>query len=312
MSGTELHSPKSKWIRCISASGTLRGLAIEATDLVQAMVDLHGLEGEHAQYLGEATIAGLMLASGTKPGERINLNIQGDGHEQVAIIDAYPNGKLRGYSVPRERTRVSSAVLDSQIGPWGAGLLSVLRTKGTEGEQPYIGTVPLVTGHLAKDLTFYYFQSEQIPTALGILVLTEGKEVRAAGGFLVQVLPGATQAEITDLERHATDMGGLAVDVLLEKNPTALLGRLFQEHAFQILEERELGFRCECSAERVERAIALVGVFELASMLEHDKGASVRCDFCAKDYKIPEKRLSEILEQATARAVRAAEEKGKK
>src|SRR5688500_7563750 len=113
----------SRWTKCISSKGNVRAVAIQATDLVQVMSDRHKVEGELIRSLGEAVIGGLLVASYCKQGERVNLNIQGSGQIRQALIDAYPEGHVRGYVIGREGVFKG----DGTEGPWGAGLLSVLR-----------------------------------------------------------------------------------------------------------------------------------------------------------------------------------------
>jgi molecular chaperone Hsp33 len=185
------------------------------------------------------------------------------------------------------------------FGPWGDGLLSVLRTKTGDRERPYIGTVPLLTGYLAKDLTFYWHQSEQIPSAVGIAVSVDGKRVVAAGGFLVQALPGASDAELRAIENHINEIQSLAKELTRTDNPTVLLSKIFQSEPFLLLEEKALHFNCVCSRERVERALCLVGVDELRDMIAKDGGASVRCEFCTKDYKFDASKLNDLIVKAT-------------
>ena len=173
------------------------------------MVDLHGLEGDVAQSLGEATVGALMIGSYCKQGERVNLNIQGSAFIKQALVDAHPDGTVRGY-VTERHFNPGQVETTRNFGPWGDGVLSVLRTKTGERERPYIGTVPLLTGYLAKDLTFYWHQSEQIPSAVGIAVSVDGKRVTAAGGFLVQALPGASDEELRVIEAHINEIQSLA------------------------------------------------------------------------------------------------------
>jgi molecular chaperone Hsp33 len=275
-----------RWIKCISTPGNIRGVAIQATDLVQAMADRHALKGMGARGLGEAVIAGLLVASYCKQGERINLNIQGNGYYKQALIDAHPDGTVRGYVI--ERPDAGEIMKQAQeIGPWGSGLLSILRTKGEERKQPYIGTVPLLTGHLAKDLTFYWVQSEQIPSAVGLAVELDGDKVAAAGGFLIQALPG---------EQHSQDLSSLVERVTRTADPLMLLGQIFQSTAFIVVEEKALQFSCNCSWDRVERALTLVGAAELKSMLAEDNRATVRCDFCNKEYEVSAEALERLIE----------------
>jgi molecular chaperone Hsp33 len=285
----------SRWTKCIAAQGGIRGVALQATDLVREVSLLHGLKGQPAQHLGEAVMGAILIASYCKAGERINLNIQSTGTVRQALVDAHPDGTVRGYVIPSESLPEDGG----ERGPWGEGLLSVLRTKGAEKEQPYIGTVPLVTGHLAKDLTFYWMQSEQIPSAVGLAVLTSPSgDIEAAGGFLVQILPGAAPAEVRAIEQHIQEIQSLATEVARKQEPVYLLSQIFQSTAFVLVEEKPLELRCTCSWERVRRALTLVGAAELRAMLSEDREASVRCDFCTKEYKVDAAGLEKLIQNA--------------
>jgi molecular chaperone Hsp33 len=289
----------SRWVKCISGKGNMRGVAIQATRLVQEMVKIHGVRDEAANSLGEAVMGALLLSSYCKGTERINLNIRGSGRVRQALVDAHPDGTVRGYVI--ERTEGEPDWGDG-LGPWGKGMLSVLRTKGSGNEAPYIGTVSLVTGHLAKDLTFYWVQSEQIPSSVGLIVKMKDGLPVAAGGFLVQVLPGATAAEIKAVEQHIHEMGPLIETIAEHENPTLLLSQIFQDTSFFLVEEKPLEFRCSCSWERVNRALALVGAIELKSMLEEEGKASIRCDFCTKQYNLDKHGLEGLIAIAEGRA----------
>lgn len=288
----------SQWIKCIATHGNIRGVALEATELVQQVVEMHQVKGDVAQALGESIVGALMIASYCKAGERVNLNIRGSAFIQQALVDAHPDGAVRGYVVERE-FKPGQIETTQNMGPWGDGVLSVLRTKIGEREQPYIGTVPLVTGYLAKDLTFYWLQSEQIPSAVGIAVNVDGDKVITAGGFLIQAMPGATPQELQEIEKHINEIQSLAGRLKTDKDPVHLLSQIFQSTAFVLLEEKELRFECNCSQSRVERALALVGVAELRDMLEKQQGASVRCDFCTKQYAFNEEQLTKLIDSAS-------------
>jgi molecular chaperone Hsp33 len=284
-----------RWVKCISTQGNIRGVAIQATELVQSMADRHELRGEAIRGLGESVMGALLLASFCKLGQRVNLNIRGSGNYQQALVDAYPEGKVRGYIVERSLRNES----DKKIGPWGTGLLSVLRTRSEEKGRPYIGTVPLLTGHLAKDLTFYWVQSEQIPSAVGLAVNLEKGKVVSAGGFLVQALPGASASEVKMVERHINEIQSLMSSLAQNPAPMHLLTQIFQSTAFIVVEEKPLEFKCNCSWERVQRALILVGSTELKSMLEEDHEALVRCDFCTTEYRVDEPGLERLIESTS-------------
>lgn len=283
------------WQKCISNSGTLRGVAVRCTDVARELSTLHGLKGDPARSFAETLVAGFLLASYCKQGERMNLNVQGDGWAKQALVDAYPNGTIRGYLVPNPNAVVGKEDLTGE-GPWGRGLLSVLRKRDVEGSQPYIGTVPLVTGHLAKDLTYYWFQSEQVPSAVGIAVnLAKDGSISSAGGFMVQAMPGASDAEVKELETQVNAIGNLAKEIAEDRDPIYLLSQIFQNTAFMLLEKKALKAECTCSWERVKRALTLVGTKELQSMLEETGEAVVKCDFCEKEYKADRAMLEKMI-----------------
>lgn len=284
--------PADRWVKCISAKGNIRAVALQATGIVNQLAQAHELKGDALQALGEAVLGALTIASYCKDHERVNLNIRASGFVSQALVDAYPDGTIRGYVVPRDEGRV---VKEDQ-GPWGEGLLSVLRTKVEEKQQPFIGTVPLLTGHLAKDLTFYWLQSEQVPSAVGLGIKRDGDRVRVAGGFLVQALPGASDQELKAVEKHINEIQSLAERLAEEADPIHLLSQIFQDTAFMLIEEKPLTFSCNCSWERVNRALTLVGKTELQSMLDEDRSASIRCDFCGKHYDVDADRLRRLIQ----------------
>lgn len=289
------------WQKCISNSGTLRGVAISCSELARELANVHQLTGEPAQAFGEALVAGFILASYCKAGERMNLNIKGDGGVKQALVDAYPDGTIRGYVVPNPRSAIQNYDLTGD-GPWGKGTLSVLRKRDEQkGAEPYIGTVPLVTGHLAKDLTFYWSQSEQVPSAVGIAVnLDQAGKLATAGGFLVQAMPGATDAEIREIENQVTHMSNLARDIAAGSEPIAILATIFQNMQFMILEKKPLRAQCTCSEARMRRALTLVGAAELQAMIDEVGEAVVKCDFCEKEYRASAAELRKMIAESKA------------
>ncbi len=285
--------PANQWIKCVSKEGSIRGVAIQATELVQSLAKLHELDEVGARGLGEAVLGALLIASYCKPGERVNLNAQGNGLYKQALVDAHPEGTIRGYVIQSSTSNYDPK--KSQTGPWGEGVLAVLRTKGSDGNKPYIGTVPLVTGHLAKDLTYYWSQSEQVPSAVGLVVETEAGNVKSAAAFLVQAMPGASDAELRMIEANINTLDEAAKKLSGNANPMELLSRIFDGATFLMLEEKPLTPFCNCSQERVERAISLIGTQDLQSMLNEEGEAKLRCDFCTKEYHVGGEKLKAIL-----------------
>jgi molecular chaperone Hsp33 len=288
----EHHSKTDKWVKCISLTGTIRAVAIDATETVNILAKRHKLSEAGTIALSEGVIAGLILSSYCKSGEKVNLNIQGSGWCQQAIIDANADAEFRGYIVERPQENVK---LGRGVGPWGIGLLSVLRTKHEEA-QPYIGTVPLLTGRLAKDLTFYWLQSEQVQTAVGIEVITEEDgSVSHAEGFLIQAMPGATDSDIQVIEDHLKKLHQFDSTSVVRSTPVHLLSYLLENQSFTLLEETPLTLKCPCSFDRVNRSLMLVGNDEIQAMITEGKDVEINCDFCSEHYVYTPTMLRDLI-----------------
>ena len=288
----EHRSKTDKWVKCISLTGTIRAVAIDATETVNTLAKRHKLTEAGTIALSEGVIAGLILSSYCKSGEKVNLNIQGSGWCHQAIIDANADAEVRGYIIERPQAEVK---LGRGVGPWGIGLLSVLRTKH-EDAQPYIGTVPLLTGRLAKDLTFYWLQSEQVQTAVGIEVITEADgTVSHAEGFLIQAMPGATDSDVQMIEDHLKKLHQFDSTSLVRSTPVHLLSYLLEHQSFSLLEEMPLTLKCPCSLDRVNRSLMLIGAEELQAMVKEGKDVAINCDFCSETYTYTPEMLSGLI-----------------
>ena len=283
---------EDKWIKSIAVGGNMMATTIYAPALIEEARQRHKLGKTETRALGEALMASLLLASTCRSGERVSLSIKGDKFLKQCIADANPNGTVRGFVIAREL----DSDIDIEMGPWQHGLLSVVRLKLNEKE-PYVGTVPIVTGYLAKDITFYLTQSEQIPSAVGLAVnLAKDGSVASAGAFLVQVMPGASQKEIAMVEDNINHLDGLAAKIAHDSNPTLLLAHIFNDMTFTILDERPLHFECTCSKERVSRALRLLGKTEIEDMITTDKGAHIHCDFCGTSFSFTEADLRTLID----------------
>lgn len=289
-----------RWVKIIQTDGHLRATAITARDCIRDAQIKHGLAAREARALGEVMMAALLLASRRKAKEKISVSVKGDGFLKQSICDGAPEGIVRGFLSTRETHSTplpQEEKLNQEfgIGPWGEGTLSIVTL--IEGQkEPYIGTCELVTGHLAKDLTYYMNQSEQIPSAVGLAVnIGEQSEVTSAGAFLIEVLPGAKPKDIEMVEKNLKQMHGLARALAENSNPIMLLSSIFTEQSFTILEEKPIAFSCSCSKDRVLRAISLLGKDEISDMILQNKGANVKCDFCNTDYRLNESDLEMLI-----------------
>lgn len=295
---------QNRWVKCLSVGGNIRGIVIQATDLVNDINQRHGYEGAQAQAMGEVLVSALLLGSYCKPGERINLQIQSSSDMMKAFADATPDGEVRGYVRKRtEDEELSKEISSEPRGPWGDGMLTVLRAFSDPelNNHPFQGTVPLATGHMAKDLTFYFAQSEQIPTAVGIKVALDSaqKKIASAGGFMVQVLGGANDEEVKLVESQINHLDSLSFNLQPDTDPKKLLTTLFQDLSFQVVEEKPLSFKCTCSTERVESALLLLSKDDLEETIRERTGdVEIQCDLCSSTYKLSVERVKQLSDKA--------------
>ncbi len=277
---------QSKWTKYLSDQSNIRVVAIEAANVVQDLSDRHKLSDVAAAGLGEASIGLLLIASAQKDGNRINLSVRGDGLLKKAVVDGYPEGTVRGYVTENTKNPETE-----NIGPWGRGILSVLYTKYEESDQPYIGTVPLLTGYLAQDLTHFWLQSAQLPSVVGLDVKVKNGKVVKAVGLLVQTLGNATNEDRKIILSLATEIQKITESIGHSRATEKILSEAIKGQTFSVIEDSALSFKCNCSEERVERALLLTGVNEVQSMIEANEPVVAHCEFCNTEYKITVERL---------------------
>lgn len=281
-------------LRGISENGGIVFYGVDSTDIVREMERVHKTSAVTTAALGRlltaAAMMGAMLKSST---DSMTLQIKGGGPagRLMAVVDG--DGHLKGYVQnpvvelpPRE---------DGHLDVGGAvghdGTLDVIRDLGLR--EPYIGQVPLVSGEIAEDVTRYFAISEQTPTvcALGVLV-NEDLSVRCAGGFIVQLLPGALESEIVQLEKNIAAMP--SVTSMMEQGKTVkdMLDMALDTFAPEVLDTSFVEYRCDCSEERVHRMLKSLGKKEVENLRNEDPVAEVHCQFCDKTYRVD---LNEML-----------------
>lgn len=290
-----------KLVRGNSDDGAIRVFAAITTDLVNEAQRIHKTYPVATAALGRLLTGAAIMGAATLKNDTDSLTLQikgeGDIKDLVAVTDS--QSRVRGY--------ISNPYIDRPLnkegkldvgGTVGQGYLSVIRDLGMR--EPYIGQIPLVSGEIAEDLTYYYAKSEQIPTsvALGVLVDTDGS-VLAAGGFMIQLMPEATEEMAEELEKLLKEVppvtkmirDGLdAEDILFEIT-----------YGFSMLCENKFivpKYECKCSRERMERALISIGKDELQSLIDEQGGAEMTCRFCDNKYNFTKAELEELLRQA--------------
>lgn len=282
-------------LRGISENGGIVFYGVDSTEIVREMERLHKTSAVTTAALGRlltaASMMGIMLKS-TRDSVTIQIRGGGPAGRLLAVSDG--TGNVKGYVEnpvvelpPRE-----DGHLDVGTAVGRDGTLDVIRDLGMR--EPYIGQVPLTSGEIAEDITSYFAISEQVPTvcALGVLVDTD-LSVRCAGGFIVQLLPGATEQEIDLLEQNIKAMP--SVTAMLEQGKTVrdMLDMALQGFRPDILDSYHVTYRCDCSRERVEDMLRSLGRKEVEKLRDEDPIAEVNCQFCDKIYKVD---LNELLE----------------
>ena len=286
--------------RAISAYGSVMAMAIDSTDIAARIEEIHHTSAVVTAALGRlATAASMMGVMLKGEGDSVTVRVDADGPAGVLIAVADSQGFVKAY--------VENPVVELPLNARGKldvagavgrnGYLRVIKDLGLK--EPYSGQVPLVSGELAEDVTQYYAVSEQTPTVCGLGVLVNPDlTVRAAGGFLVQLLPFADDAAIDQLERNVKAIPPASAMIDQGMQPAEICEKLLEGLSPQILDDYFPAYRCDCSRERVERAVISLGKAQLDQLIEEDHGAELSCHFCGKRYAFSEQELRQIRDAA--------------
>ena len=287
-------------IRALSGDGSVVCHAVDSTDIAAKAEQIHATSATVTAALGRLLTAASLMGSQLK-GEKdsITLRLNGDGPAGVLIAVSDCAGNVRGY--------VENPVVEIPLNQYGKldvagavgrqGNLFVMRDLGLK--EPYIGQTPIVSGEIAEDITYYYATSEQIPTvcALGVLVNTD-LTVISAGGFLLQLLPGASEECIKRLEAAVNQLPPVTRLIADGATPKDIAFLALDGFSPTVVEERQVAYRCNCSRERVEKALVSVGKEELYQMAAEQPVTEVDCHFCNKKYRYSPEELRALADQA--------------
>lgn len=285
---------KDELLRTISADGSVSVRVVVATRLVREAARRHQTAPTATVALGRALMGTLLLATEAQDGERVQVLIRGDGPLGAITVTASSAGDVRGYAARPETDLPLRGERFDVPGAVGLGLLTVERNHPS-WKQPYNGIVPLVSGEIATDLAHYLLESEQKPSsvALGVFIGPDGA-VEAAGGYLVQSLPGADDAALRVLEQRVAALGHPSALVQGGADAGVLLDRLVGGLGTQPVQRVRPRFRCPCSMERVRRALVFLGDDEIRDILAKNETLEVRCEFCAEMYYVPPERVAAL------------------
>ena len=284
-----------KLIKTISSNGHFRAFVLDSTETVRTAQEKHDTMASSTVALGRTLIASQILAANEKGDTKITLKILGDGGLGAVIAVANSKGQVKGYIQNPDADYKRTSTGEVIVGPLiGAGQFLVITDYGTG--HPYHSMTPLISGEIGEDFAYYMTESQQTPSAIGLNVLLDKDDkVKVAGGFMLQVLPGATDAEISRFEKRIQDMPAIS-SLLASENPSqALLQAIYGQDEYKLLSEEPLHFVCDCSKERFMDALASLLTSDLQEMKEEDKGADITCQFCGSHYHFDETDLEELI-----------------
>ena len=291
-----------KLVRAITSDGAVKAVAVTTKDLTEKVRNIHKTLPVATAAIGRALAAASMMGNALKEeNASLTLQIKGGGPLGTVLAVSDHLGNVRGYvqNPQIDLPLRADGKLDVGAAVGAEGTLTVIKDLGMK--EPYIGSVGLLGGEIAEDLAAYFVESEQIPTACAMGVLVDrDQSVRAAGGYIVQLLPGAGEDVIAKVEGGVLAAG--PVTALLDQNadPEALLRTVLSDFEVEILETSPIGYQCYCSRDRVERALISMGVSELEDLLAEQGGCELGCQFCDQVYRFTGEELQALIDRITA------------
>lgn len=294
----------SKIIRGVSKNA--RFFLVDSTNIVQEALDIHKCSPTAIDAFGRLLTAGVMMGSTLKGKDLLTLRTDTDGPLDNMVVTADSDGGVKGYVSNPLADVVLTDNGKSNVGALiGKGMLRIIKDMGLK--EPYVGMSPIDSGEIAQDLAYYFFNSDQTPTVIALGVkLKDEKTVACAGGYMIQLLPGAEESFIGALEekiqaiRPMTElmMGGMdlkrILKLLYEDMSSEDNEKLIEE--YEILEEKEVSYKCNCDKDKFYRGLITLGKKELNEIFETQKFLETECHFCGKKYKFTKEDFKEILE----------------
>ncbi|WP_077359041.1 Hsp33 family molecular chaperone HslO [Virgibacillus halodenitrificans] len=288
---------KDYLIKATAHNGMVRAYATTTTETVEEARRRHDTWATASAALGRTITISAMMGAMLKGEDSLTVKVEGRGPIGAILADANAKGEVRGY--------VSNPHVDFELND--KGKLDVARAVGTDGnisvikdlglKDYFTGEVPIISGEISEDFTYYFANSEQVPSAVGAGVLINpDHSVLAAGGFIIQVMPGAEEEVISQLEEEIQSLPAISALIQQGNTPEQILERLFGKENVKVHETMPIEFRCKCSKERVEQAIIGLGKEEIKQMIEEDHGAEANCHFCNETYEFTETDLEKLLD----------------
>lgn len=287
-------------VKALAYDDEIRVYVINATDMVEKARFVHDSWSTATAALGRTMIASTLIGATLKnEQDKLTVRVQGDGPVGGIVVDTNMHGESKAYiQNPQLALDLNEeGNLDVKAAVGTKGTLSISKDQGLK--TPFVGQVPLVSGELGEDFTYYMATSEQTPSSFGLSVLVNPDEsVEVAGGFMIQVLPNVSDETISHIEKSLEEMAPISTILEEDKSTTNLLDHLVGKDNYRVIEEMGVSFKCNCSKERFGNTIISLGKKEIQEMIDEDGGAEAECHFCRSKYQYSVKELEEMKSEA--------------
>ena len=284
-------------VKSLAFGGQIRAYAVDATETVSTAQKLHDTWSAASAALGRSLVGTLLLASASLQGdETMTVKINGIGPVGGIVVDGNANGTVKGYvQNPHVHLPLNDKHKIDVKGAVGTeGFLAVTKDLGLK--EPFTGQVPLVSGELGEDFTYYLAKSEQIPSSVGLSVFVNNdNSIETAGGFMIQVMPGAKEETISQIEKRLAEIPMVSEMMRDGKKPEDILNEILGAENVKILDKMPVSYHCDCSRERFLGVLTSLPTDQLQEMADEDHGAEAVCHFCGKKYQFTEDELRKIV-----------------
>ncbi|EOO32410.1 chaperonin [Bacillus cereus BAG1X2-3] len=288
---------KDYLVKALAFDGEVRAYSVRTTNTVSEAQRRHDTWRTASAALGRSLTAGTMMGAMLKGDQKLTIKVEGNGPIGPILVDAHANGDVRGYvtnpHVDFEGTEQGKLRVYQAVGT--EGFVTVIKDIGMR--EPFIGQSPIVSGELGEDFTYYFAVSEQTPSSVGVGVLVNGDDsVLAAGGFILQIMPGAQEETISFIEERLQKIPPVSTLIEQGLSPEELLYAVLGEDKVKVLETMDVQFNCTCSRERIESVLISLGKTELEQIREEEEETEVHCHFCNERYKFSKEDITNLIE----------------
>jgi len=285
-------------VRALAFDGKVRAFSVRTTDTVGEAQRRHETWPTASAALGRTMTAGVMMGAMLKGEDKITVKVEGKGPIGAIMVDSNAKGEVRGYaSHPHTHFDLNEhGKLDVRRAVGTDGMLTIVKDLGMRDF--FTGAVPIVSGELGEDFTYYFATSEQVPSSVGLGVLVNpDNSILAAGGFIIQLMPGIEDETITIIEEKLKTMEPVSKLIARGLSPEELLQEILGAENVRILDQMPVSFECNCSKERFSAAIIGLGITEIQEMIEEDGKAEAQCHFCMEQYHFSQEELESYIDE---------------